>query len=187
MQYPLSDDPDKEDFTAVFNRSPLTVPTLGSNLSPLSSHSSYSHRVDKRKLISETLLSWPVQVEILSSPEQLLSTSGLQASMVVLLGTGLPTTLTTAVAMGGAKTVKVFENLGIASEYAADTFRHPMQRVIGGERASAEVRTPRSPLSVPQARNQALAMCFPTALQNAKQIGPPFSRRLMTCHIWATC
>ena len=30
MQYPLSDDPDKEDFTAVFNRSPLTVPTLGS-------------------------------------------------------------------------------------------------------------------------------------------------------------
>ena len=82
MQYPLSEDPTQEDFTAVFNRSPLTV-------------------------------------EILSTPEQLLTTTGLQASMVVLLGTGLPTTLTTAVAMGGAKTVKVFDDLDSASEYAA--------------------------------------------------------------------
>lgn len=97
MQYPLMDDPMQEDFTAVFNRSPLTV-------------------------------------EVLSSPAQLQSTSGLQASMVVLLGTGLPTTLTTAVAIGGAKTVKVFDSLDSASEYAAKTYRHPMQRVIGGER-----------------------------------------------------
>jgi hypothetical protein len=96
MQYPLSEDPTQEDFTAVFNRSPLTV-------------------------------------EILSTPEQLLTTTGLQASMVVLLGTGLPTTLTTAVAMGGAKTVKVFDDLDSASEYAAKTYRHPMQRIIGGE------------------------------------------------------
>ena len=96
------------------------------------------------------MLSWLAQVEILSSPEQLQSTSGLQASMVVLLGTGLPTTLTTAIAMGGAKAVKVFDNLGSASEYAAETFRHPMQRIIGGEHGpSAEVRIPRSSLSLP--------------------------------------
>ena len=68
--------------------------------------------------------------------------------MVVLLGTGLPTTLTTAVAMGGAKAVKVFDNLGSASEYAVQTFRHPMQRILGGEQGpSAEVRTPHSLLS----------------------------------------
>lgn len=62
--------------------------------------------------------------------------------MVVLLGTGLPTTLTTAVAMGGAKTVKVFESLASASGYAANAYRHPMQRVVGGERGpNAEVRS----------------------------------------------
>ena len=86
--------------------------------------------------------------------------------MVVLLGTGLPTTLTTAVAMGGAKTVKVFESLASASEYATKTYRHPMQRVIGGERgANAEVRcvrpTPRHAGSKPG------AICESTHLHEA--------------------
>lgn len=83
----------------------------------------------------------PMNVEILSGPAALAVTEGLSASMIVLLGTGLATTITTAVARGGAKGVKVFDSAEKTMEYAAKTFRFPGQRVIGGEEGpGAEVR-----------------------------------------------
>jgi hypothetical protein len=91
--------------------------------------------------------------------------------MVVLLGTGLPTTLTTAVAMGGAKTVKVFESLASASEYAENTYHHPMQRVVGGEREpNAEVRSLR--FFPCQGWNQAGGHLRAHPSARSKRIGP---------------
>ena len=104
MEYPLSEDPTNEDFSAVHNRTPMTV-------------------------------------EIVDAPAQLAAVDDLSSSMVVLCGVGLATTLTAAVARGGAKTVKVFGDVAAAADYADNNFRHPLQRVLGGEEGpGAEVR-----------------------------------------------
>ena len=106
MEYPLSEDPTNEDFSAVHNRTPMTV-------------------------------------EIVDAPAQLAVVDDLSSSMVVLCGVGLATTLTAAVARGGAKTVKVFGDVAAAADYAENNFRHPLQRVLGGEEGpGAEVRKP---------------------------------------------
>ncbi len=104
MEYPLSEDPTNEDFSAVHNRTPMTV-------------------------------------EIVDAPAQLAAVDDLSSSMVVLCGVGLATTLTAAVGRGGAKTVKVFGDVAAAADYADNNFRHPLQRVLGGEEGpGAEVR-----------------------------------------------
>ena len=115
MEYPLSEDPTNEDFSAVHNRTPMTV-------------------------------------EIVDAPAQLAAIDDLSSSMCVLCGVGLATTLTAAVGRGGAKTVKVFGDVAAAADYADNNFRHPLQRVLGGEEGpGAEVRKHAAPPPFPPA------------------------------------
>ena len=141
MEYPLSEDPTNEDFSAVHNRTPMTV-------------------------------------EIVDAPAQLAVVDDLSSSMVVLCGVGLATTLTAAVGRGGAKTVKVFGDVAAAADYAENNFRHPLQRVLGGEEGpGAEVRKHAAPLPLPARPRPAAANRAPPrppqAAREAARTGQP--------------
>lgn len=78
----------------------------------------------------------PLRITILDSPHQLASVSAqLPSSMVVLLGCGVATVLTTALGGGGAKQVRVFRDAQAAAECGEREFRQASRWVVGGEGA----------------------------------------------------
>jgi hypothetical protein len=85
----------------------------------------------------------PLTVTIVDDPSQLLASElQLSSSIVVLLGCGFATTLTTALGpRGGAKRIRIFPSPEAARQYG-EKFAHPSQWTQGGETGSRDGHPP---------------------------------------------